>query len=274
MSYAGGTRTVDVHVAQLRRKLGRPELDPHGARLRLQGRPPVSPLAAGAAVRSDRARRPALARARPRARRDPDAPRGRAEHAPRRLGAVRPARRARARGARPFSRLRSLQEFLGRQDERVVQVPLDGSSSLLPPDRAAQLRRGVRLDGTLAGRRDAVPLRGAARQREGLHPAPAGELDDLGLAPARRGPHRRRARDRGARRADRVPARPRDLAAGAARRRGDAALASSTSAPPLVPVEGARELALARGELQRGGRRSSRRRARPSGRSCSPSATS
>jgi two-component system alkaline phosphatase synthesis response regulator PhoP len=26
MAYAGGTRTVDVHVAQLRRKLGRPEL--------------------------------------------------------------------------------------------------------------------------------------------------------------------------------------------------------------------------------------------------------
>ncbi len=26
MSYHGGTRTVDVHVAQLRRKLGRPEL--------------------------------------------------------------------------------------------------------------------------------------------------------------------------------------------------------------------------------------------------------
>ena len=25
MSYAGGTRTVDVHVAQLRRKLGRPD---------------------------------------------------------------------------------------------------------------------------------------------------------------------------------------------------------------------------------------------------------
>jgi two-component system, OmpR family, alkaline phosphatase synthesis response regulator PhoP len=24
--YAGGTRTVDVHVAQLRRKLGRPDL--------------------------------------------------------------------------------------------------------------------------------------------------------------------------------------------------------------------------------------------------------
>jgi DNA-binding response OmpR family regulator len=26
MTYPGGTRTVDVHVAQLRRKLGRPEL--------------------------------------------------------------------------------------------------------------------------------------------------------------------------------------------------------------------------------------------------------
>jgi DNA-binding response OmpR family regulator len=26
MDYAGGTRTVDVHVAQLRRKLGRPGL--------------------------------------------------------------------------------------------------------------------------------------------------------------------------------------------------------------------------------------------------------
>jgi two-component system alkaline phosphatase synthesis response regulator PhoP len=26
MTYAGGTRTVDVHVAQLRRKLGRPDL--------------------------------------------------------------------------------------------------------------------------------------------------------------------------------------------------------------------------------------------------------
>ncbi|MBA2384781.1 MAG: hypothetical protein H0V68_09005, partial [Actinobacteria bacterium] len=49
----------------------------------------------------------------------------------------------------PFSRLRSLQEFLERQDERVIQVPLDGSTDLLPPDRAAQLRRGAKLDGTL-----------------------------------------------------------------------------------------------------------------------------
>ena len=35
--YAGGTRTVDVHVAQLRRKLGRPDADPDDARRRLQG---------------------------------------------------------------------------------------------------------------------------------------------------------------------------------------------------------------------------------------------
>ena len=38
----------------------------------------------------------------------------------------------------PFSRLKSLQEFLDRQDERVVQLRLDGSSSLLRPIR----RRG------------------------------------------------------------------------------------------------------------------------------------
>jgi two-component system, OmpR family, sensor kinase len=49
----------------------------------------------------------------------------------------------------PFSRLKSLQVFLERQDERVVQVPLDGSSPLLPPERAVELRRGARLDGTL-----------------------------------------------------------------------------------------------------------------------------
>ncbi len=49
----------------------------------------------------------------------------------------------------PFSRLRSLEPFLQRQDERVVRVPLDGSSPLLPPDEAARLRRGARLDGTL-----------------------------------------------------------------------------------------------------------------------------
>ena len=49
----------------------------------------------------------------------------------------------------PFSRLPSLQEFLQRQDQEVLRVPLDGSSALLPPDRAARLRRGARLDGTI-----------------------------------------------------------------------------------------------------------------------------
>jgi hypothetical protein len=49
----------------------------------------------------------------------------------------------------PFSRLQSLQDFFDRQDQRVEQVALDGSSPLLPPDRAARLRRGARLDGTI-----------------------------------------------------------------------------------------------------------------------------
>jgi two-component system, OmpR family, sensor kinase len=50
---------------------------------------------------------------------------------------------------RSFARLAALEPFLERQDERVVRVALDGSSELLPPERAAPLRRGARLDGTL-----------------------------------------------------------------------------------------------------------------------------
>jgi two-component system sensor histidine kinase BaeS len=50
---------------------------------------------------------------------------------------------------RSFARLAALEPFLERQNERVVRVPLDGSSELLPSDRAALLRRGARLDGTL-----------------------------------------------------------------------------------------------------------------------------
>ena len=51
----------------------------------------------------------------------------------------------------PFSpsTLRALRPFLERQDERVVQVRLDGSSALLPPERAAALRRSRTLRGTL-----------------------------------------------------------------------------------------------------------------------------
>ena len=49
----------------------------------------------------------------------------------------------------PFSRRASLERFLSRRDEQVIQVPLDGSNELLPPERAAKLRRGATLDGTL-----------------------------------------------------------------------------------------------------------------------------
>ena len=144
----------------------------------------------------------------------------------------------------PFSRLRSLQEFLDRQDERVVQVPLDGSSSLLPPERAAQLRRGARLDGTLE--QDGTRYLYAARLVNGkgfmlLRPASSTNsawrphLEGLLLA----------AFATAALAAliafllARAISRPVGRVAVATR-----ALADSTSTPPRVPVEGARELAL------------------------------
>ena len=49
----------------------------------------------------------------------------------------------------PFSQLRSFEEFLERQDEKIEAVSLDGSSPLLPTERAARLRNGGRLSGTL-----------------------------------------------------------------------------------------------------------------------------
>jgi two-component system OmpR family sensor kinase len=49
----------------------------------------------------------------------------------------------------PLSRLKSLRPFLQRQGERVVTARLDGSSRYLPPEQAAELRRGRSLDGTL-----------------------------------------------------------------------------------------------------------------------------
>ena len=49
MSYPGGTRTVDVHVGQLRRKLGRPTLIRDRPRGRVQGRRAVSAAAVSAA---------------------------------------------------------------------------------------------------------------------------------------------------------------------------------------------------------------------------------
>ena len=51
----------------------------------------------------------------------------------------------------PFSSrtLAQLRPFLERQDERIVPARLDGSSPYLPPERAALIRRGVPLDGTI-----------------------------------------------------------------------------------------------------------------------------
>ncbi len=144
----------------------------------------------------------------------------------------------------PFSRLRSLQEFLDRQDERVVQVPRDGSSFLLPPARAAQVRRGVRLDGTL--QTDGTRYLYAARLVNGkgfmlLRPASstnsAWRPHIEGLVLAALGTAALAALI--AFLVARAIARPVRRVAEATR-----GLASSTTTPPLVPVEGARELAL------------------------------
>ena len=144
----------------------------------------------------------------------------------------------------PFGRLRSLQEFLDRQDERVVQVPVDGSSSLLPPDRAVLLRRGARLDGTL--QEDGTRYLYAARLVNGkgfilLRPASSTtsawrpHIEGLVAAAVA-------TAALGALIAfllARAIARPVRRVAEATR-----GLASSTTTTPLVPVEGARELAL------------------------------
>ena len=144
----------------------------------------------------------------------------------------------------PFSRLKSLQVFLERQDERVVQVPLDGSSPLLPPERAAELRRGARLDGTLesddtrylyAARlvrgKGFVLLRPASSTNSAWRPHVEGliiaALVTAALAALI------------AFLLARAIARPVRRVAEATR-----GLASSAERPPLVPVEGPRELAL------------------------------
>ena len=144
----------------------------------------------------------------------------------------------------PFSRLKSLQEFLDRQDERVVQVPLDGSSSLLPADRAAELRRGVRLDGTLhlngtrylyAARlvngKGFILLRPASSTTNAWRPHIEGLVAAALLTAALAALI--------AFMLARAISRPVRRVAEATR-----TLASSTTTPPLVPVEGARELAL------------------------------
>ena len=144
----------------------------------------------------------------------------------------------------PFARLRSLQEFLDRQDERVVQVPLDGSSSLLPPERAQQLRRGVQLDGTLED--DGTRYLYAARLVNGkgfilLRPASS---TTSAWRPHIEGLVAAAAVTAGlaaliAFLLARAIARPVRRVAEATR-----GLASSTGTPSLLPVEGPRELAL------------------------------
>jgi two-component system sensor histidine kinase BaeS len=150
----------------------------------------------------------------------------------------------RERGAiLPFSRLRSFQEFLARQDQQVVPVPLDGTSPLLPPDRAAQLRRGARLEGTLesegtrylyaarlVGGKGFVLLQPASSTNSAWRPQVQGlivaAIATSALAALI------------AFLLARAIARPLRRVAGATR-----GLASSTERPPLVPVEGPRELA-------------------------------
>ncbi len=144
----------------------------------------------------------------------------------------------------PFSRLKSLQAFLERQDERVVQVPLDGSSPLLPPERAAELRRGARLDGTLESEstrylyaarlvqgKGFVLLRPASSTNSAWRPHAEGliiaALVTAALAALI------------AFLLARAIARPVRRVAEATR-----GLANSSTPPPLVPVEGPRELAL------------------------------
>jgi two-component system sensor histidine kinase BaeS len=144
----------------------------------------------------------------------------------------------------PFSRLRSLQEFLDRQDERVVRVPLDGTSELLPPDRAARLRRGAQLDGAIET--DGTRYLYAARLVNGkgyilLRPASSTNsawrphLEGLIVAAVATAALAALIAFLLAR----AIARPVRRVAEATR-----GLASSTTETSLVPVEGARELAL------------------------------
>ncbi|MDX6396604.1 MAG: hypothetical protein QOJ43_12 [Gaiellaceae bacterium] len=143
----------------------------------------------------------------------------------------------------PFSRLRSLREFLDRQDQRVEPVALDGTSPLLPPDRAARLRRGAKLDGTLES--EGTRYLYAARLVNGkgfmlLRPASstnsAWRPHVQGLIVAAAATAALAALI--AFLLARAIARPVKRVAEATR-----GLASASARPPLVPVEGPRELA-------------------------------
>ena len=143
----------------------------------------------------------------------------------------------------PFSRLQALQVFLERQDEQVVPVPLDGSSPLLPPERAAALRRGAKLDGALQSEgtrylyaarlvagKGFVLLRPASSTNSAWRPHVEGLLLAALAAALLAGLI--------AFLSARAIARPVGRVAEATRR-----LADASGAPPVVPVEGPRELA-------------------------------
>ena len=124
---------------------------------------------------------------------------------------------------------------------------------LLPPERAAQLSGAAsELDGTLETDGTRYSLRGAAREREGLHPAPPGELDHVRVAAAHRGARRRRGRHRRPGGADRVPARARDRPSGQTRRGGDARARELDHDAAAASGRGPARARAPRRELQRG----------------------
>jgi two-component system sensor histidine kinase BaeS len=144
----------------------------------------------------------------------------------------------------PFSRLESLQRsVLDRQDERIVRVRLDGTSELLPPERADRLRRGASLDGTIE--QDGTRYLYAARLVNGkgyilLRPASSTNsawrphIEGLIFAAVATAALAALIAFLLAR----AIARPVHRVA-----EGTRGLAAATSEPPLVPVEGPRELA-------------------------------
>ena len=151
----------------------------------------------------------------------------------------------------PFSRLETLRPFLARQQEQVLQVPLDGSSAFLPPDEARRLRRGASLRGTtevdgtryfyaaqLVKGKGFVLLRPSSSTNSAWKPHVQG-LVIAALATALLAALI-------AFLLARAIARPVRRVAEATR-----GLAESSDEPPLVPVEGPTELRAARRELQR-----------------------
>ena len=283
MTYPGGTRTVDVHVAPAAPQARPARADPHGARRRVQGRRSRElvarvPPAPHAAVPS-RSRLIVVALDR------------RSTFA---VGVVLTRRPVERANARATSRTRpTCSRSRKRSNARPVQRTLDAAAAVLRrQNEQARRRRRSR------SRRPYLPAgaRGspAARHREGSVPSAAS-----GTSTPRRPSQRQGASSCSARRASSVrlaAVRCRASLIAGARRRALAALARSCSrardraaGPPRrrrepQPRRGRVARSRARRGLGRARARSRRRstrwreqlarRARPSGRSCSRSATS